>query len=153
MRALTVLALSLAVAGCSSGYKSESLGVELKPPPGFSVDEETPNSVSFTGGLEIVSTDWKAPGLDEGPLENLAEAALENSKRTMPGKILSSRKGDLGGVKTARFEYKSDSERGLLYVLPRADRTVVIRFVSSGSSYGQKETQVERALGTLELQK
>ena len=58
---------------------------------------------------------------------------------------------DLGGQAAARFEYKSDTERGLLYVLPRAQRYLLVRFVSPGSSYGQKEAQVERALGTLRI--
>lgn len=147
---LASLAL-LCLTACSSGYKNETLKLELKPPSGSSVDSETPDSVAFTGGLEIISVPAVLPKVGDVPLNDLADRALAGAKRTMPGKIISASPGDLGGARAARFEWKSDDERGLLYVLPRSNRFIVVRFVGKGSDYGQRESKVERALGTLKL--
>ncbi|MHB8879341.1 MAG: hypothetical protein ACYC8T_37070 [Myxococcaceae bacterium] len=153
MRTSFILALCLALAGCSNTFESALLKVKYEPPRGVKLSgEETgpPAVARFTQGIELRSVPAAPPTVDEAHLEALLEEVRAASKLSAPGRMVSARTGTLSIGPVVRFEVKDRDSRSLVYFIPLEGRYLVASVTAPESRYGMLETQVERSLSTLE---
>lgn len=153
LRTVWVL-VPIALAACSSGYQSEALGLEWKPPTPFRLEAEQagpPPVARFAPGLELRRVELKLPAPSaetvNATLEQIREAAAIPAGVT----LISARAGSIPAGPVARYELKLRSDRLLVYVLPTADAVVLLTMRADEAQFGKRQNAFERSLATLKL--
>jgi hypothetical protein len=153
MRAWIMVA-ALALAGCKGdGVKSELHKLSWKPPRGVSLTAETPQGLTFSGGIEIRVVPGKPMPLgEEGGLDALLLVALVGAERMPLEKRISGRLGDIPAGKVARWVLAERGTRALHYYLPLNDRYLLISMAAPEGAFGAKESQFDLSLSSLKIE-
>ncbi len=146
------LAALLGLTGCSSGYKSESLGVSWQPPSFAKLvaEEAEPHPTArFSPGITLRRVPEDAPGA--GNREALLAAVAAASGLSLPEKIRSHRSGTLPAGKVERLELEDAQARTLLYVVRGDGHWLALTLTAPHREYTRLENGLERSLASLRI--
>ena len=154
MRRAFTLAAVLVLIGCKGDeVKSSAHRLSLKPPRGVTLTTETPEGLSFSGGVEVRSVAGAPPALgEEGQLDSLLLTALAGAKVQPLDKRISGRLGDIPAGKVARWVMAGHGQRALHYYLPLQGRYLLISMTTSESAFGARESQLDLSLSSLKIE-
>jgi hypothetical protein len=154
MRAWIAVMAALVLAGCKSDeVKSEAHKLSWKPPRGVTLNTDTPERLSFTGGVEIYDLiGTPAPLGEEGQLDALLLTALAAAKVEPLQTRISGRLGDIPAGKVARWVMSGGGTRALHYYLPLKGRALLISMTAGEAAFGAKESQLDLSLSSLKIE-
>lgn len=140
--------------GCKSDeVKSAQHKLSWKPPRGVALTSDTPERLSFSGGVEIIDLPGPPKPLgEEGQLDAVLLDAMTRAKLAAPDKRISGRLGDIPAGKVGRWVLAGGGSRMLVYYLPLSDRALVVAMSAGEAQFGTKESQLDLSLSTLKIE-